>query len=106
MRILQHLITAQGQSTDRVSLWSSRGARGDETAELIANLMGVNALSEGEIRNVLFIIRSAFAKPETLAPGTNYPARSLKLLWHLADLTDDSSLQRQIAETLEYVQTR
>jgi len=30
----------------------------------------------------------------------------LKLLRHLADLTDDSSLQQQIAETLEYVQTR
>jgi hypothetical protein len=106
MGILQHLITAQGQSTGPVALWSSRGSRGDEMAELITNLIGVNALSEGEIRNVLWIVRNAFAKPETLAPGTNYPARSLKLLRHLADLTDDSSLQQQIAETLEYVQTR
>ena len=62
MGILQELITAQGQSTDPVSLRSSRGGRGDETAELITNLIGVNALSEGEIRNVLSIIRSAFAK--------------------------------------------
>jgi hypothetical protein len=69
-------------------------------------LIGVNALSEGEIRNVLSIVRNAFAQPETLAPGTNYPARSLKLLRHLADLTDDRSLHRQIAETVEYVQTR
>ncbi len=106
MGILQHLVTAQGQSTGPVALWSSSGSRGDETAELITNLIGVNALSEGEIRNVLSIVRSAFARPETLAPGTNYPARSLKLLRHLADLTDDSSRQRQIAETLEYVQTR
>ena len=106
MGILQELITGRRQLTDPVSLWSSRGARGDETAELITNLIGVNALSEGEIRNVLSIVRNAFAKPETLAPGTNYPARSLKLLRHLADLTDDASLQRQIAETLEYVQTR
>jgi hypothetical protein len=106
MGILQHLITAQGQSTGPVALWSSRGSRGDETAELITNLIGVNALSEGEIRNVLSIVRNAFAKPETLAPGTTYPARSLKLLRHLADLTDDSSLRRQITETLEYVQTR
>jgi hypothetical protein len=80
--------------------------RGDETAELITNLVGVNALGEGEIRNVLFIIRNAFAKPETLAPGANYPARSVKLLGHLARLTDDTSLRRQIAETLEYLQTR
>jgi hypothetical protein len=106
MGILQHLITAQGQSTGPVALWSSRGSRGDETAELITNLIGVNALSEGEIRNVLSIVRNAFAKPETLAPGTNYPARSLKLLRHLADFVDESGLQRQIAETLEYVQTR
>jgi hypothetical protein len=106
MRILQHLITAYGQSTDPVALWSSRGSRGDETAKLITNLIGVNALNEGEIRNVLSIVRNAFAKPETLAPGANYPARSLMLLRLLADLTDDSSLQRQIAETLEYVQTR
>jgi hypothetical protein len=104
--ILQELITGGRQSTGPVALWSSRGSRGDETAELITNLIGVNALSEGEIRNVLSIVRNAFAKPETLAPGTNYPARSLKLLRHLADLTDDSSLQRQIAETVEYVQTR
>jgi hypothetical protein len=106
MGILQYLITTQGQSTGPVSLQSSRGGRGDETAELITNLIGVNALREGEIRNVLSIVRNAFAKPETLAPGTDYPARSLKLLRHLADLTGDGSLQRQIAETLEYLQTR
>lgn len=106
MGILQEFITDQRSLTDQVSLQSSRGGRGDETAELIANLIGVNALTEAEIRNVLSIIRNAFAKPETLAPGTNYPTRSLKLLRHLADLTDDSSVQRQITETLEYLQTR
>jgi hypothetical protein len=106
MGILQELITDHRPLTDPVSLQSSRGGRGDETAELIANLIGVNALSEGEIRNVLTIVRNAFARPETLAPGANYPARSLNLLRHLADLTDESSLQRQIAETLECVQTR
>jgi hypothetical protein len=73
---------------------------------LITNLIGVNALTESEIRSVLSIVRNAFARPDTLAPGTNYPARSSKLLRHLADLTNDSSLQRQIAETLEYLQTR
>jgi hypothetical protein len=73
---------------------------------LITNLIGVNALSEDEIWNVLTIVRNAFARPETLAPGAKYPARSLKLLRHLADLTDDSSVQRQITETLEYLQTR
>jgi hypothetical protein len=67
MEVLQALITGQRPLTDPVSLHSLRGARGDETAELITNLIGVNALSEREIRNVLSIIRDAFAKPETLA---------------------------------------
>jgi hypothetical protein len=106
MGILQELITDHRPLTAPVSLQSSRGGRGDETAELITNLIGVNALSEGEIRNVLTIIRNAFARPETLAPGAKYPARTLKLLRHLADFADESSLQRQIAETLEHVQTR
>ncbi len=106
MGILQELITAQRQVTGPVSLQSSRGGRGDETADLITNLVGVNALSEGETRNVLTIIRSAFERAETIAPGAKYPARTLKLLRHLADFVDESSLQRQIAETLEYVQTR
>jgi hypothetical protein len=102
--VLQESITGRRQVTDPVSLRSSRGARGDETAGLIANLIGVNALNESEIRNVISIVRSAFAKPETLAPGTSYPTRSLKLLQHLAEFTSDTSLQRQIAETLEYLQ--
>jgi hypothetical protein len=106
MGILQELITDHRPLTGPVALWSSRGSRGDETAELITNLIGVSALSEGEIRNVLTIIRNAFARPETLAPGAKYPARTLKLLRHLADFVDESSLQRQIAETLEYVQIR
>jgi hypothetical protein len=106
MGILQELITGQQPYRGEFGLQSSRGGRGDETADLITNLIGVNALSESEIRNVLTIVRIAFAKPDNIAPGANYPARSLKLLRHLAGLTNDSSLQQQIAETLEYLQTR
>jgi hypothetical protein len=106
MGILQELITSQRTLAGPVSLQSSRGGRGDETAALIASLIGVNALSEGEIRNVLPIVRGAFERPETIASGAKYPARTLELLRHLATLSDESSLRRQIAETLEYVQTR
>ena len=106
MEVLQHLITAQGPPTEPASLRSLTGDHGDERAELITNLIGVNALTESEIRNVLSIVRGAFAKPEALAPGKTYPARSLKLLGHLAELTDDISLQRQITETRDYLQTR
>jgi hypothetical protein len=106
MRILQELITGQQAYTGTFGLQSSRGGRGDETADLIANLIGVNALSEGEIRNVLTIVRTAFARPDNIAPGAKDPARTLKLLRHLTDFTDQSSLRREIAEIMEYVQSR
>jgi hypothetical protein len=106
MRILQDVITGQQPYTGTFGLQTSRGGRGDETADLITNLIGINALSEGEIRNVLTIIRIAFARPDNIAPGANYPSRSFRLLGHLAEFTDDSILQRQITETLGYLQTR
>jgi hypothetical protein len=55
---------------------------------------------------VLAIIRAAFEKPESIAPTARFPARTFELLRHLADFTDQDSLQRQIAETVAYVQTR
>lgn len=106
MKILHELITGQQQYTGTLGLQSSRGGRGDETAELIANLIGVNALSEGEIRNVLTIVRISFARPENIAPGAKDPGRTLKLLRHLMDFTDENSLRREIAEAVEYVQSR
>jgi hypothetical protein len=106
MEVLQDEITRQQPFTGTLGLRSSRGGLGDETAKLITNLIGVNGLSEGEIRNVLSIIRLAFARLENIAPGLNFPGRSLKLVRHLEDLTDDSSLKQQITETLEYLQTR
>lgn len=106
MRILQELITSQQPYTGTFGLQSSRGGRGDETADLITNLIGVNALSDGEIRNVLTIVRIAFARPDNIAPGAKDPARTLKLLRHLTDFTDQSSLRREIAEAMEYVQSR
>jgi hypothetical protein len=106
MMVLQDLITGQQPQTETFGLQSSRGGRGDETADLITNLIGANALSEGEIRNVLTIVRVAFARPDNIAPGAKDPARTLKLLRHLTDLADHSGLRREIAETMEYVQSR
>jgi hypothetical protein len=96
MEILQHLITGSGKEIGaaRVSLQSSRGGLGDETADLIRNLIGVNALNEYETRNVLAIIRAAFEKPETIAPSAKDPSRTLLLLRHLADVSDQDSLKR------------
>ncbi len=106
MEILQFWIAGNQPLPHSVSLQTSSGARGDGTAELIADLIGVNALSNSEIRNVLAILHGAFEKPETIAPGANYPLRTVKLLHHLSDFADDTSLQREIAETLKYVQTQ
>jgi hypothetical protein len=91
---------------DRISLQSSRGGLGDETADLISKLIGVNALNEDETRNSLAIIRAAFEKPETIQPSAKEPSRTLLLLRHLADFTDQDSLRREIAETIAYVQAR
>lgn len=107
MDILQNLITSKGEDTaqTRVSLQSSSGGRGDEVAGLIARLIGVNALSEDETRNVLAIIRATFEKPETIALSARVPSKTVPFLQHLADLTDQGSLKQQIAETIAYVQT-
>jgi hypothetical protein len=105
--LLQDLIT-NGKDTgaDRISLQSSRGALGDETADLIGKLIGVNALNENETRNTLAILRGAFVKPETIRPSAKDPYRTLLLLRHLADVTEQDSLKRGIAETIAYVQAR
>ena len=105
--IIQDLIAGGTEMrADRISLQSSRGGLGDETADLISKLIGVNALNEDETRNSLAIIRAAFEKPETIQPSAKEPSRTLLLLRHLVDFTDQDSLKREIAETIAYVQAR
>jgi hypothetical protein len=108
MDILQYLITSQGKDTarTRVSLQSSKGGRGDEVAGLTARLIGVNALSDDETRNVLAIIHAAFEKPQSINPSARIPSKTVQFLQHLADLTDQDSLKQQIADTMAYVQER
>ena len=102
MEILQYFITSRQET--RVSLKSSK--RGDETADLISTLIGVNALTEEETRKVLTILRAAFEKPETIQALAKNPSRMLLLLRRLEDSTDQDSLKREIAETIAYVQAR
>jgi hypothetical protein len=106
MEILADLITSRDVGSARMSLSSSRGGLGDETADLIGKLIGVNALNEKETQNALALIRAAFEKPETIAPDAKDPSRTLVFLRHLAELTDRDGLKQQIAETLAYVQAR
>ena len=97
---------ATGVGTTPVALQSSRGGLGDETADLISKLIGVNALTENEIRNSLTIVRAAFEKPENIQPTAKEPLRTLLLLRHLADITDPGSLKREIDETIAHFQAR
>jgi hypothetical protein len=76
---------------------------GDEAAALITKMIGTNALSEDEVRNVLSIIRGAFEKPDRIPRAAKDPSATLFLLRNLANATEHESLKQQIAETMAYV---
>ena len=106
MDMLTYSITSRDAEAGRTSLSSSRGKLGDETAALIEKMIGPNALRKQETQNVLAIIRAAFENPETLAPESRQPTRTLALLRHLAETSDDADLRKQITGTIAYVQSR
>ena len=95
MEIIQYLITSREKDmgTARISLQSSRGGLGDEVGDLIAKLIGVNALSEGEMQHVLAIIRATFEKPERIPQSARDPYRTLHLLRNLADSIEQKNLK-------------
>jgi hypothetical protein len=105
MGILQDLM-ANGMGASRVALQSSRGGLGDETAGLISQLIGVNALSESETRNVVAIVRAAFEKPETIAPSAKIPSKTLLLLRNIEQFATEERLKQKIAETIAYFQAQ
>jgi hypothetical protein len=95
--IIEHLMTSPGEEF-------GPGRLGDEAGDLIIKMIGVNALSDGEIRNVLSIIRAAFEKPESIPQASKEPSRTLLLLRNLAQFTEQESVKQQIAETVAYLQ--
>jgi hypothetical protein len=101
--ILQHFIADGMGKTAARQL--PHVARGDETANLISKLIGVNALNEAETRNLLAILRAAFQKPENIRPAAIEPSKTLLLLRRLADVTDAGNLKREIDETIAYFET-
>jgi hypothetical protein len=78
---------------------------GDEAGALIAKIIGVNALSDDETRNVLSIIHAAFEKPDSIPEDAKSPSATLQLLQSLAD-SAGPNLKQQIAETVAYVQAQ
>jgi hypothetical protein len=97
---------ANGMGKERVRFQSPQGELGDETADLISKLIGVNALNDDETRNLLAIVRAAFQKPESIQPSGTEPSRTLLLLRHLADITEPGSLKQEIDETIAYFEAR
>ena len=97
--VMQYLITSLTKD-------AGSGQHGDEAGALIAKVIGVNALSENETRNVLSIIRAAFEKPDLIPQAAKYPSETLRLLRSLADSTGQESLKQQIAATVAFVQSQ
>jgi hypothetical protein len=97
--VMQSLITSPASDV-------RPGRLGGEAGALIANMIGPNALSAEETRNVLSIVRAAFEKPDRIPQAAKDPSGTLLLLRNLADSTDQESLKQQIAETMAYVQAQ
>lgn len=98
--IMQSLITG-GLDRD-----SSAGEFGDQAGSVAAKMIGVNALNINEIRNVLRIVRFAWAKDGRIPETAKDPSQTLLFLRKQADSNGDEMLQREIAETIAYVQSR
>jgi len=79
-------------------------ALGDEAGATILKMIGVNALSDGEVRTALSIIRDAFDSPTRIPEPQKKPVETLLLLQKLTDFTSDEGLRQQIAGTVADLQ--
>ena len=79
---------------------------GDEAGALIAKIIGPDALSESETRNVLSIVRAAFENPEHIPPESKDPSRTLLLLQNLVAAAADATLKQEIAATVAFLQAQ
>jgi len=100
-----HQETMQAMITGDLKPVSSR-QHGDEAGALVMKIIGDNALSEDEMRNVLFVMRAEFANPNRILEAAKNPSETLRLLQHLTDSTSQEELRQQIAETISYVQNQ
>lgn len=97
--IMQYLITSPPRD-------AGSGQFGDQAGALIAKIIGVNALSEDETRNVLAIIHAAFEKPERIPEEAKDPSATVLLLLNLANLASSASLKQDIAKTMAFIQAQ
>ena len=76
-----------------------------EAGDLVLKMIGVNALTDAEARNVLSIVRTAYEQIQFRAGEKEKPGMLL-LLQRLQDGTDQPALKRQIAETIDFVRVQ
>jgi hypothetical protein len=98
-QIIESLILSRAQDV-------AAGRLGDEAGDAILKMIGVNALSDDEIRQALSIVRAAFEHPESIPQTARDPSRTLLLLRTLLAFTSQEALQQQIAATAAYIQSR
>jgi hypothetical protein len=79
-------------------------ALGDEAGATMLKMIGVNALSDGEVRTALSIIRDAFDSPRSIPEPQKKPVETLLLQQKLIDFTSDEGLRQQIAGTVADLQ--
>jgi len=97
MDIIQSLLSNPSNGVRRRQI-------GDQAAALVTEMIGANALTEDETRNLLSIIRAAFEKPDRIPDAAKEPSATSLLLRRLLAATEQASLKQQIAETMAYVQ--
>jgi hypothetical protein len=76
-----------------------------EAGDLIMKMIGVNALTDAETRNVLSIVRAAFEQIQFRAGEAEKPGMLL-LLQHLEGETDQPGLKRETAELIDFVRVQ
>jgi hypothetical protein len=79
-------------------------ALGDEAGATILKMIGVNALSDDEVRTALSIIPDAFDSPKRIPEPQKKPVETLLLLQKLTDFTSDEELRQQIAGTVAHLE--
>ncbi len=74
-----------------------------EAGDLIAKLIGVNALTDKETRNALAIVRSAYAPLSQFRATEAQKPSMVALLERLADGAEEQGLRDEVASTIEFV---
>jgi len=97
MEIMQSMVIGSGDAQP--------GKIAAEASNLIPRIIGVNALTEQEIRKVLAIVRAAYEPGPFLAKEEVKPGMIL-LLQQVAAMAASAGLKDEIAGTIDFVRVQ